>query len=302
MKISRIGFGCWAVGGHGYGRVDDNDSIKAVRKALDLGINFFDTADIYGFGHSEEILCKALGEDRHNVIIGTKFGVAWDDAGKTYKDCSPSHILAALEGSLRRLRLETIPLYQLHWHDGRTPMEDIMDVLIKCQDEGKIRQIGVSNLPEDFLDNEQISRYIKTNQCLYNLVHRENEPMMRLSIDKFGHDILAYSVIGRGVFSGKYTSMSIFGKNDTRTKDTNFSGNRYKKDISIANQLKLIGKNYNKTAAQVAIRWVLDSKLISSAIVGIKSEVQAIENAGATGWNLTSEDRNVINLTVAATT
>ena len=133
LNVSTIAFGGWAIGGHGYGTVDDEISIKSIREALDLGINFFDTADIYGFGHSEKILSKALDAQRKNVIIATKFGVAWDNNGKTYKDCSPKRIVKALEDSLRRLRIDCISLYQIHWLDNKTPIKDTVEALIKCQ-------------------------------------------------------------------------------------------------------------------------------------------------------------------------
>ena len=293
-EVSRICFGCWAIGGHGYGRIDDDTSVRAIQKALDLGINFFDTADVYGFGHSEKVLAGALGEGRHQVVIATKFGVEWDQSGRTRKNCSPSYIVSALESSLKRLGIDCIPIYQLHWHDGKTPLEDVMETLLRCQQAGKIKLIGISNLSEDMLKKAGIREHVRTNQCLYNLVQRENESLIQLSAKKFGQDILAYSVIGRGVFSGKYSSTSKFGENDTRRRDKNFHGNRYEKDISIADKLSDIGKKYGKTAAQVSIRWVLDNPLVSSAIVGIKSAVQAEENAGAAGWALTKDDTELI--------
>ena len=150
-QITRIGFGCWAIGGHGYGNVSDDESIKSIQHAIDLGINFFDTADVYGFGHSEEILSKALGNKRHEVFIATKFGVAWDENGNTKKDCSPSRVVKALDASLKRLRIEIIPLYQIHWPDGTTNLDDTLDVLEKCQREGKIINIGCSNFSSELL-------------------------------------------------------------------------------------------------------------------------------------------------------
>ena len=141
LRVSRIGFGCWAIGGHGYGKTDDKESIKAIQKALHLGINFFDTADVYGFGHSEEILCKALGSQKDNVIIATKFGVNWDERGNTFYDCSPKRVTEALEGSLRRLKIDCIPVYQIHWYDNVSPILETLEVLKKYQESGKI-QIG----------------------------------------------------------------------------------------------------------------------------------------------------------------
>ena len=155
LEISRIGFGCWAIGGHGYGQVEETDAIAAIRKAVGEGINFFDTADVYGFGQSEKILSKALGHTRHKVVIATKFGVNWNDEGETFKDISAKHVKEAVEASLKRLEIESIPLYQVHWYDGKTPIEETLEVLNKCKKEGKIQNIGVSNFDmdlENFLD------------------------------------------------------------------------------------------------------------------------------------------------------
>jgi len=155
LEISRIGFGCWAIGGHGYGKVDDNESIEAIKKALDSGINFFDTADVYGFGHSEEILGKALGTQRNDVIIATKFGINWKENGHTFKDCSAKRVVKAVENSLRRLKIDTIPLYQIHWPDPNTTLQETMGALIDCQKSGKIRYIGSSNFNAGLIEQIQ---------------------------------------------------------------------------------------------------------------------------------------------------
>ena len=126
LKISRLGVGTWAIGGFGWGKINDFDSIAALRRAWDLGINFFDTADVYGRGHAEEILARALGENRKNAVIATKFGVRVGPDGKTFKDISPQYAVEALEASLRRLKIECVPLYQIHWPDDATSIEETM--------------------------------------------------------------------------------------------------------------------------------------------------------------------------------
>src|SRR5947207_3407434 len=145
LEVSRVGFGGWAISGHGWGPVDDRESAAAVQRALDLGINLFDTADVYGFGHSEEVLASALGDERRHAVIATKFGVTWDARGRVSRDVSPPRVVAALEASLRRLRLDCIPLYQVHWPDGATPVAATMEALRRCQEAGKVRWIGCCN-------------------------------------------------------------------------------------------------------------------------------------------------------------
>jgi len=295
LEISRIGFGCWAIGGHGYGSVDDQQSVNAIQKALDMGVNFFDTADVYGFGHSEEILSKALGSQRGKVIVATKFGVNWDENGKTYKDCSAKRIIEALDGSLSRLKIDCIPLYQIHWHDGKTPIEDVMGTLLKCRDAGKILHIGCCNFPKDLILRASNINRVESYQCLYNLTNRQNEDIVKYSSEELGISVFAYGVIGRGVFSAKYNKDSRFGENDTRIKDPDFHGTQYDKNILIAEELSEIGKKYGKSPAQVAIRWVLENSNVTCAITGSKTPEQVSENVGFVGWTLDQSDMELID-------
>ena len=299
LAISRIGFGCWAIGGHGYGNVDDQESIRAIQKALDLGVNFFDTADVYGFGHSEEIASKALGQKRDKVVIATKFGVDWDKNGKTFKDCSAKRVVEALEGSLRRLRIDCIPLYQIHWHDQKTPIEDLMEALLKCRDAGKILHIGCCNFSKDLILRASNILRVESYQCLYNLAKRQHENIIKYSSEKLNISVFAYGVIGRGVFSAKYNKDSRFGEKDTRITDPDFQGAQYNKNILIAEKLSEIGRKYGKSSAQVAIRWVLENPNIISAITGVKSKKQVSENVGSIGWSLDQSDMGVIDSIVS---
>ena len=294
LEISRIGFGCWAIGGHGYGSVDDRESIKAIQKALDMGVNFFDTADVYGFGHSEEILGKALGGKRNEVIIATKFGVNWDKNKRTFKDCSPERVVEALEASLRRLKIDCIPLYQIHWHDEKTPIEDVMGTLLKCRDAGKILHIGCCNFSKDLILRASNINRVESYQCLYNLAKRQNEKIIKYSSEELGISVLAYGVIGRGILSAKYNKNSQFGENDTRINDPDFHGARYDKNIFIAEKLSEIGKKYGKSPAQVAIRWVLENPNVTCAITGSKTPEQVAENVDSIGWSLDQNDMEVI--------
>lgn len=299
IEISRIGFGCWAIGGHGYGSVDDRVSIKAIQKALDMGVNFFDTADVYGFGHSEEILGKVLGGKRNEAIVATKFGVNWDKNGKTVKDCSSKRVVEALEASLRRLKIDCIPLYQIHWHDGKTPVEDVMGTLLRCRDAGKILHVGCCNFSKELILKASKILRIESSQCLYNLVKRQHENIIKYSAKKLNISVLAYGVIGRGVFSGKYNKNSQFGENDTRIKDPEFQGAEYDKNILIAEKLSEIGKKYGKSPAQVAIRWVLENSNVTCAITGSKSPEQVSENVASIGWSFDQNDMKVNNLIIS---
>jgi aryl-alcohol dehydrogenase-like predicted oxidoreductase len=290
LEVSRIGFGCWAIGGHGYGKVDDIESIQAIQKALSVGVNFFDTADVYGFGHSEEILSRALGSKRNEVIIATKFGVNWDRDGKTYKNCSSKRIVEALEGSLSRLQIDCIPLYQIHWYDGITPIYEMMETLKKCQKEGKIRHIGCSNFSVDLISEAFKVHRLESNQLLYNLVQRKSEIEILRCAEELKMGIIVYGSLARGLFSGHYGLDASFTGNDTRGKDENFQGEKLKKNLQWLDKMKEIGVAYHKSPSQIAIRWVLENENVTCAMVGIKKAIQIEENVGAVGWRLNKED------------
>jgi aryl-alcohol dehydrogenase-like predicted oxidoreductase len=281
LKVSRIGFGCWAIGGHGYGNVDDSESIKAIHKALDLGINFFDTADVYGFGHSEEILGKALGGKRNDVIVATKFGVNWDENRRTFKDCSAKRIVEALDGSLRRLKIDCIPLYQIHWHDGKTPIEDVMEALFKCKEEGKIKYIGGSNFPFELTKEAMKTGMIDSIQLPYNFINKNwsDEIVHYVSALKLG--VIAYQVLARGLLAGKFNENIQFGPQDTRAFDKDFQGSKFIKNLNIVRKMKKIALKYGKTTSQLAIRWVLDNPNVSCALVGALTQIQVVDNCGA---------------------
>lgn len=297
LVVSEICFGCWAIGGHGYGVIDDNESIAAIRKALDLGINFFDTADTYGFGHSEEVLEKALGARKKDVIIATKFGVAWNEAGKTYKDCSPERVLKSLDASLKRLKIDCIPIYQIHWHDDKTPIKDTIETLKACQKAGKIRHISCSNFSMPLICEAHRYQRVESLQCLYNVFQRDNEKDMMECAEQFGMGVIAYGTIVRGLLSGKYGPASChFGKNDTRISHDMFKVGKLERNIKMVEKLKAIGERYGKTSAQAAIRFVLDKPFVTCALVGHKTARQVEENANSVGWNLTSEDIEEINV------
>jgi len=288
--VSRIAFGCAAIGGYDYGKVNDRESIRAVRKALDLGINFFDTADVYGFGHSEEILAEALGAERHNVIIGTKFGVRWDARGKTYRDISSVSVAQALEASLRRLRLDCIPLYQIHWPDQRTDISETMHQLMRLQESGKIRFIGCCNFPSAMLREAQAYCRSESIQLPFSLLQQDSEHTLAECRQTYSMSALCYNVLAQGFFSGKYGLNSQFDGSDLRRKSVIFQPNHLTDNLALLERIRLVADRYGKTPAQVAIRWVLDHSPNSCALAGIKQAHQAAENAGAAGWKLSDSD------------
>jgi aryl-alcohol dehydrogenase-like predicted oxidoreductase len=296
LSVSRIGFGCWAIGGHGYGRVDDKESIRAIETAIELGINFFDTANVYGFGHSEKLLSKALGRSRHDVVIATKGGVKWDDGGNSFRDCSAKAIVESLEGSLRRLKIDCIPLYQIHWPDEKTPISETLEALERCREAGKIKHVGCCNFPLELIRKARKSCELVSTQSLFNLSHRDNEATLGDCSSSMRMSVFVYGVLARGLFSGKYDSNSKFGEDDTRAKDKDFSGEDLRRNLNIVEALKVLAEKHNKSPAQVAIRWVLDLPFVTCALVGAKTAVQVKENCGSVGWMLDESERQSLRL------
>ena len=295
LDITRLGFGCGPLGGTDWGQFDEDESMAAVLKAIDLGVTFFDTADIYGLGCSERLLSKALGQRRHDVIIATKFGVNWENSpngnrAKTFYDSSPERVVEALENSLRRLRIDTIPLYFIHWPDPDTPLSDTIEALARCQESGKIQHIGVSNFSPDQIreTSERIS--LAAVQMQYSLIDRRVEKELIPCCQELGISVITYGPLAQGLLTGKYEMDAQFGLDDCRSRLAHFKGEDFERKLEIVNRLREMEKCYNKLSTQIAIRWVLDNPAISCVISGIKSPAQIEQNAGAVGWNLTSED------------
>ena len=294
LLVSRIVYGCWAMGGHGWGVVNDQDSIHAVRRALDLGINIFDTADVYGFGHSETILSKALGSQRHDVVVATKVGVSWGVEGKISRDLSPGYVVKALENSLRRLNIDCIPLYQIHWPDPKTHITETLEALKKCQEQGKIRYIGCSNFDEVEFEALCHDNAIVSYQGPYSLIDKNiSSELIKNCVEK-SMCILTYGSLAKGLFSGKFTYNSVFKAEDTRSRDPNFQGEQFEHNLRLVERLKQVGLKYHKSNAQVALRWVLDTAGVSAVIAGIKTSAQIEENIGALDWSLSDKDYNFL--------
>ncbi|HIK57658.1 MAG TPA: aldo/keto reductase [Nitrospinaceae bacterium] len=292
LEVSEIGYGAWGIGGAPFWKNEGNQSsLNSIKKAYDLGINFFDTAPVYGFGHSEELIGKALKPVRDKVIIATKCGLRWDKEtlGSIRKDASRVSILEEIDQSLKRLDTDVIDLYQVHWPDVETGQEETMDTLLELQAKGKIRHIGVSNY-----SSEQIKDCIKYGKIAslqpeFSLLAREiqNGTVSVCLENNIG--IIAYSPLGSGVLTGKYNKNTNF--KDWRSKGIigTFTGEGFFKNIEKVDRLKEIADIENKTCGQIAINWVLRQAGITTALVGVKNPAQVEENLKAVGWEPSTE-------------
>lgn len=299
LRISRIGFGCEPLGGTDWGNVDKEQATAAVHKALDLGINFFDTADVYGLGLSETLLSEALAAKRHEVVIVTKFGVDWQCRpnglrARTFIDASPRRAIVALENSLRRLRLDRISLYLIHWPDPKTPIADTMQALIRCQEAGKIKYIGVSNFAVDLIREANQVASLTAVELQYNAIDLRFEADILPFCREHGIGTLAYGTLAQGLLTGKYGLDCHFDQDDRRHRLPHFEKKALGENLRVVDRLREVGRFYGKSPAQVAIRWVLENVAVSCAIVGAKSPAQVEANVEAVRWSMTPEERRYI--------
>lgn len=293
--LSCIGFGCWQLGSHGWGSISETEIVRAVHKAIENGITLFDTAPIYGLGHSEELLGKALGVKRKNIIIATKVGLIWNKNKTIFTkkiDSSPANINREIDMSLKRLRTDYIDIYQIHWYDPKTPIEDTLGALQKLKELGKIRLIGGCNLSLELLKESLKYSDVATLQAPYNLIDRHVEQNLLPFCREKGIGVLAYSPIARGLLSGKYNEKTQFPPDDhrNRSQDAYFSPDKLQANLKVVNRLKIVAQRLNKTPAQVAIRWVLENPGVTAAISGVKNVAQVEENVASSDFDLPQED------------
>jgi aryl-alcohol dehydrogenase-like predicted oxidoreductase len=290
--VSRIGLGGCPLGGHGWGAdFDRGEAIQAVRAALERGVDFFDTADVYGLGRSEELLAEALGSVRHEVTIASKGGVRWDTSGRTWKDIRPAYIGTAIDASLRRLKLERIPLYYLHWPDGSTAITDAVEGLMKAQRAGKIGDIAVSNFSAGELHEASRVTAIAAVQIQYSLVYPQDAADLFETACSCGVPFVTWGSLAQGLLTGKFDASAHFAADDRRRRYESFQGESFERNLAVVERLKSVSARVRATPGQVALCWLLDSANVASVLVGAKRRSQVEENVEAIRVRLTDEDR-----------
>ncbi|USB33715.1 aldo/keto reductase [Paenibacillus sp. YPG26] len=298
LHTSVIGFGAWAAGKAGWGDVSDNQIERAIHRAHELGVNFFDTAPVYGFGESEQIVGRTLKPIRDKVILATKFGLTWDDAGSIRNDVSRENIVREVEDSLRRLQTDYIDLYQVHWPDpsGATPFEETFDTLNQLAQQGKIRYIGVSNFSVEQLTKAAAISPVVSLQSLYNILQRDVEQGPLPYAAEKGIGFIPYSPLAQGLLTGKFNPGNKPKEDDVRSVlNPLFGEAEYELNLTKVQKLSEIAGRYGKPLGQLAINWLLANPAVSSVIAGAKTAEQVEENAGAAQWKITAEDVEEIN-------
>ena len=283
LDLSVVGFGCWAIGRTWWGEdVDDATSIAAVRRALDLGVNWFDTAPVYGWGHADETLVAGLGGHKRDVVIATKVGVTRGADGHAHSLLAPDNLRADLEASLARLGVETVALLQVHWPcESGTPLEDTFEALDVLRREGKFRHLGVCNYDAATIERIAAITPIVSLQMGYSLLRREFENHERRTCAKLGIGMLAYEPLCRGLLTGKFTHVPSFPETDLRAHDDRFQGRRFRHGQRLVADLSKVAAKVGVPTSAVAIGWVASRPGVTAVIAGAKRPEQVEQNVRA---------------------
>lgn len=295
LYITPIGFGAWAIGGSGWefgwGDQDDKASIAAIHRALELGVNWIDTAAVYGMGHSEEVVGTALKTwSGSRPYVFTKCALRWDEQGYVHRSLQAKSIRRECEDSLRRLQVDVIDLYQVHW-----PTEDLEEgwsEMARLQKEGKVRWIGVSNFDVDQLRQAEKIASVTSLQPPYSLIRREIESDILPYCHSNGIGVIVYSPMASGLLTGAMTRERVakLSDSDWRGRDPEFREPKLSVNLALVERLREVGEKYRRPPGQVAVAWVLRNPAVTAAIVGARNAVQVEKNVGAAELQLTEEE------------
>ena len=295
LELTTVGLGTWAMGGpweFGWGPQDDGEAIGAVLAALEAGINWIDTAPAYGLGHSEELIAQALKQTSYKPIIATKCGILWNEKRQKITCLKKESVRRECINSLKRLDIEVIDLYQMHWPDPDEDVEEAWEEMLKLQDEGKVRYLGVSNFSVAQLERVRKMGTVSSLQPPYSMLNRkvENELLDYCAENNIG--VVAYSPMNRGLLTGKFNKdyIKTLAPDDHRLRSPDFQEPRFSASVELVEQLKTIAERNSKTCAQLAVSWVLRRPEVTAAIVGARRPKQIIETAPASDWNLNKDD------------
>jgi aryl-alcohol dehydrogenase-like predicted oxidoreductase len=275
IQASRIGLGTWAIGGWMWGGSDDEQSIATIHRALDAGITLIDTAPVYGQGHAEEIVGRALKGRRDQAVIATKVGLEWDAQGNVRRNSSAARIEQEVEDSLRRLQTDRIDIYQVHWPDPATPIDETAKAMERLFKAGKIRAIGVSNYAPAQMDTFRAVASLHTVQPPYNLFEREAEDLVLPYAVAYELSTLTYGALCRGLLAGKVSAGAAFEGDDLRKADPKFQPPRLGEYLRAVERLDALARDrFGKQVIHLAVRWVLDQTGVGVALWGARRPEQ----------------------------
>ena len=300
MTVSALGFGCWEMGGT-YGDVDGSEIAAAVNRAIDLGVNCFDTAPAYGRGESESVLGRALGSRRKDVVVVTKCGVGYADRPKG-RDSRMVSILASVEESLRNLGTDYLDVLLIHWPDANTPFEETMHALDSLVQQGKVRAVGVSNFTLDQIRECEGYRSMDVVQYGLNMFDRRMEQEIFPYCQRQGTGVMVYGPLAFGLLSGTFTAATRFGSNDWRSTGGRpgwnvgvFAEEHFQRNLQVVEELKPIASARGKGMPHLALRWVLSNPAVSVALVGMRTVQEVEDNASGLEWALSGMEMERID-------
>ena len=318
IEASAVAFGAWAIGGWMWGGTNEQDSINAIHAAIDAGINFIDTAPAYGFGLSEEIIGNAIADRRDKVVLATKCGLVWDRTDGEYyfssdhqakndnksttfnvhRDLGAESIRQEVQNSLKRLRTDHIDLYQTHWQDSTTPIEETMTTLLDLKKQGKIRAIGLSNATPEQVQEYRKYGTVDSDQERYSMIDHKIESQLLPYCQKNKVSMLAYSPMEQGLLTGKITADHTFAKGDQRAENPKFSPQSLAQIDIMLSAFCPIAQTHNVTLAQLTIAWTIAQPGLTHALCGARTPQQAIENAAAADVQLAPDELAVMNAAI----
>lgn len=306
LRITPIGFGAWAIGGEGWafswGPQDDQKSIDAIHRAIDLGINWIDTAAVYGLGHSEELVGRALAGRSQKPYVFTKCELTWGEDGKIVPCLKRESLRREVEASLRRLQAEVIDLYQIHWPNPDADIEEGWTALAELKQEGKVRHIGVSNFNVEQLKRAQAIAPVTSLQPPYSLINRDVEAGILPYCRQQKIGVIVYSPMKSGLLTGAMTRERVagFAADDWRRRNAEFSEPRLSRNLALAELLDAIGRRHGRSAGEAAIAWTLANPAVTGAIVGSRGPEQIEGIIGAASFRLGAEEVAEIEAWVTA--
>ncbi|MGC1463582.1 MAG: aldo/keto reductase [Terracidiphilus sp.] len=306
LKLTPIGFGAWAIGGadwaYAWGPQDDNESMAAIHRALDLGINWIDTAAVYGLGHSEEVVARALRSASTRPYVFTKCGIRWGSDRTVYRSLTAASVAEEVEASLRRLGVDAIDLYQIHWPDPDVEIEEAWETLARLREQGKVRWIGVSNFNVEQMKRIAGIAPITSLQPPYSMLRRAIEAQILPFVEENGIGVINYSPMVSGLLTGKMSAerVAAMPSDDWRRKAAEFNEPRLSRNLRLVDLLREIGNGHSVSPGVVAVAWTLHNPTITAAIVGGRSATQVEELSAALRFNLSDEEYARINSFIAS--
>ena len=299
LDVSAVGFGCWEIGG-GYGSIETQDFDRAVGRALDLGINCFDTAEGYGMGASERALGQALGSRRDEAIVVSKFGMNYRDK-PNLRDSSRERALTTIDQSLKNLGTDWIDVYLVHWPDRTTPFEETMSALDQAVTDGKIRFVGLSNFKREEIEACMQVRRVDVVQYGWHLFDRRMQREILPYCQENGIGFMAYGSLAFGLLTGTFTAATTFGKDDWRSRaggnmmgmrlfDKLFGEASFPTNLEIVEELKQLAAKHGRSLPQLALRWAVSHPAVSTSLVGCRNVAEVEDNAGAVDFSLSDDD------------